>query len=555
MNRTGLDRKPAGGRPCRPGPALIAGCLVLCWLQSACTRPESAADQGVRTQVLHRSLGAEVPQLDPHLATTLAEAQVVSSLFEGLLIPDPGGGAPLPGVAESWSVSPDGLVYTFQLRPTARWSDGTPLTASDFVASFRRVLSPELASGNANLFFPIRGAMAYQRGEITDFSLVGIRADSDQTLTLTLESPCAFLPQLVTHWSWLPVPLAQIERHGPVHERGSRWTLAGELVGNGPFTLVEWMPDQLIRVRKNPHYWDATTVRLNEIVFHAINSVDAEERAFRAGQLHVTEALPLGKIDPYRESGSAALRIEPFLSVYFYRLNVTHPVLQDIRVRQALRLSLDRKRLVDTVLRGAQMPADSFTPRGIGNYVPPTGPATDPERARRLLAEAGFPEGDGFPQLEILFNSSENHRLIAEAIQEMWRRELGISCRLVNQELRVYLENRRLINYEICRSGWVADYLDPLSFLGILTSGNPDNQTGWSSPDYDRLIEQARVETDRAVRRELFRQAEQILLDEVPVIPVYHYSTIRLVDPRVKGWVAHPLDQHPYKFIHLEETE
>ncbi|MEZ5277476.1 MAG: peptide ABC transporter substrate-binding protein [Opitutaceae bacterium] len=522
---------------------------------TACRRPENAADRGVRDQVLHRSLGAEIPEIDPQLATTLAESQVVSALFEGLLIPNPDGGQPLPGVAESWMVSPDGLIYTFRLRSNARWSDGSPLTADDFVSSFRRALSPELASGNANLFFPVRGANAYRQGEITDFSLVGFEAVSDQILTVSLESPCTFLPQLVTHWSWMPVPIAQIGRSGPVFERGSRWTRMDNVVSNGPFTLVEWVPNQAIRVRRNPNYWEAKTVRLNEIVFHAIDSVDAEERAFRAGQLHITEALPLGKIDTYRETGSAALRIEPFLSVYFYRLNVTHPALRDVRVRRALSLSIDRKRLVDTVLRGAQLPADSFTPRGIGNYLPPSAPPTNPERARRLLAEAGFPDGDGFPPLEILFNTSENHRLIAEAIQEMWRRELGISALLLNQELRVYLENRKMIDYEICRSGWVADYLDPMSFLGIMTTGNPNNQTGWSDPEYDRLILEAERETNRSARQELFQQAEQLLLADVPVIPIYHYSTIRLVDPRVKGWVAHPLDQHPYKFLHLEPLD
>lgn len=536
-----------------PASVVLTAGLAIAVFVSACGRPASMADRGVRDSILHRSLGAEVPELDPHLATTLAESQVILALFEGLLIPDPEGGDPLPGVAESWTISPDGLLYIFHLRADARWSNGDPLTAADFVQSFKRVLSPKLASGGATMLFPIQNARAYHHGELDDFSQVGVEATSDRVLTIHLDSPCAYLLQLATHWSWLPVPIEQIEQHGLVFERGSRWTREEGMISNGPFSLVEWIPNQWIRVKKNPQYWDAGTVRLQGIVFHAIDSVDTEERAYRAGQLHVTEALPLGKIDTYRGPASPDLRIEPFLSVYFYRLNVTHPILERVEIRRALSLAIDRKRLVDTILRGAQMPAGSFTPPSISGYRPPTGLNVDPEQARRLLSAAGFPDGDGFPVLEILFNSSENHRLIAEAIQEMWRRELGIHVTLLNQDLRVYLENRKLLNYEICRSGWVADYQDPMSFLGLLTTDNVDNQTGWSNPAYDQLVEAARLETERSVRQDLFRQAEEIILNEMPVIPIYHYSTIRLVDPRVKGWVSHPLDQHPYKYLYLEE--
>jgi oligopeptide transport system substrate-binding protein len=519
---------------------------------TGCGRPETAANDGVRHQILHRSLGAEVPDLDPHLATTLAESQVIHSLFEGLVIPNPDGGIALPGVAKSWTVSKDGLVVTFQLRSEARWSDDSPVTATDFVESFRRVLSPDLAAGNAAMLYPIRNARGYHHGEIADFERVGVKAASSHVLVVNLEAPCPYLLELATHWSWLPVPVERIARHGPVYERGSRWTQPGDLVGNGPFRLVEWIPNQWIQVEQSPTYWDQRTVRLRRIDFHAIDSVEAEERAFRAGQLHITEALPLGKIDTYRHAADPALRIEPFLSVYFYRLNVNHPVLSDVRVRRALAVSINKMKLTETVLRGAQLPAESFTPRGIGSYTPPTGLASNPDLARRLLAEAGYPDGIGFPNMEILFNSSENHRLIAEAIQEMWRRELGIEGLLVNQDLRVYLENRRMVNYEVCRSGWVADYVDPLSFLGLLTSTNVDNQTGWSNPEFDRLIDAARHDLNRQNRHDLFRKAEEILLDEVPVIPIYHYSTIRLVDPRVRGWAPHPLDQHPYKFVYLD---
>ena len=224
MTRSHLPQPLPPGQWCWRLPLCLGLLAALGLALTACRRPESNADRGVQDQVLHRSLGAEIPEIDPQLATTLAESQVVSALFEGLLIPNPEGGQPLPGVAESWMVSPDGLTYTFRLRSDARWSDGSPLTAEDFVNSFRRVLSTGLASGNANLFFPVSGANAFRQGEITDFSLVGFQAVSDRILTVSLESPCPFLPQLVTHWSWMPVPIASIGRSGPVFERGSRWT-------------------------------------------------------------------------------------------------------------------------------------------------------------------------------------------------------------------------------------------------------------------------------------------------------------------------------------------
>ena len=245
-----------------PASVLLSAGLAVALFLSACGRPDSMADRGVRDSVLHRSLGAEVPELDPHLATTLAESQVILALFEGLLIPDPAGGDPLPGVAESWTVSPDGLVYTFNLRAGASWSNGEPLTSTDFVESFQRVLSPELASGGATMLFPIQNARAFHHGEITDFSLVGVEATSDRVLTINLDSPCAYLTQLTTHWSWLPVPIELIKQHGPVFQRGSRWTRQDELISNGPFTLIEWIPNQWIRVERNPLYWDVGTVRL-----------------------------------------------------------------------------------------------------------------------------------------------------------------------------------------------------------------------------------------------------------------------------------------------------
>jgi oligopeptide transport system substrate-binding protein len=323
-------------------------------------------------------------------------------------------------------------------------------------------------------------------------------------------------------------------------------------VGNGPFTLVEWRAGQRIIVAKSPTYWDAAAVRLREIDFYPF-TVDAEERAFRAGQLHVTDALPPAKIDAYRRDASRLLRIDPLLGTYFYRLNLARPPLGDVRVRRALALAVDRQAIVEKILRGDQLPAPAFTPPGMAGYTPPAGLATDFATARRLLAEAGFPGGKGLPSLELLYNSSESHRAIAEAVQETWRRELGVEVRLVNMENNSVLDARRTGSFQLLRSSWSADYADPQNFLSLWTGDSGNNFTGWTDPAYDALLRQAELAPDPAPRFALLQQAETRLLEAAPIIPVYYYTHVFLLQPAVKGWPPTLLDHHPYKHVWLEE--
>jgi oligopeptide transport system substrate-binding protein len=305
-------------------------------------------------------------------------------------------------------------------------------------------------------------------------------------------------------------------------------------------------------LERSPTYWDAPKVRLNAIHFYPIDSLDAEERAFRAGQIHMTDAIPPTRIDAYRDSDPSLLRLDPYVGIYFYRLNVRQPFLSDPRVRLALAMGVDRQAIVDHVLRGGQLPASAMTPHGLGSYVPPAGIPSDFSSARRLLAEAGYPGGSGLPPFELLFNSSEGHQVIAEAIQEMWRRELGVDVKLVNQELKSTQDARRTGNFQIMRSVWIADYLDPMSFLSIWTSDSDNNFTGWSDAGYDHLIDQATHTSDMSVRNALLQQAETILLQSAPVIPVYYYTHIFLIRPSVHGWHSNLLDHHPYKYVWLE---
>jgi len=531
---------------------LFCGFLsLLAAIHSGCAKRETEVQRGIREKVLHRGLAADLHGLDPHLETGLPEINVVSALFEGLTADDPNDGHAVPGVAERWEPSADGLIWTFHLRPNARWSNGDAVTAQDFANSIRRALSPALGADNAGLLFVLARAEEWHRGDLKDFAQVGVRVVDPHTLELKLAHPAPYLPTLLSHPAWYPVHLPTLEKAGGATRRDSNWTAPETFVGNGPFVLKATRRGQVIIVEKSPTYWDAATVRLNAIHFHPAEDRESEERAFRAGQLHLTEALPVGKVESYRRERPDVLKITPFLDTYFYRLNTTRPGLNDARVRRALALAIDRRAIVEKIIRGGQQPAHSFTPEGIADYVPPAGLRDDLGAAKLLLAEAGFPEGHGLPPLEITINSSGNHRVVAEAVQQMWR-QLGVEVTIDNMEMASLFAKRRALDYSVLRSEWVADFADPKSFLDVFRGGSSNNHTGWSSLPYDALLRDADRTADPVLRRELLQRAETVLLAECPIVPIYYFNTVRLVHPSVRGWHALPLDRHPYKHVWLE---
>lgn len=527
------------------------GCLL--HLFSACAPRETLVEQGNRTQTLHRSIGPDLADLDPHLASSLGDVHVLSALFEGLVTENPADLSPLPGVATAWDVSADGLVYTFHLRPEARWSDGQALLAADFVASIRRALAPALAAPNAELLYPVLNAEAYHKARLTDFTAVGVSAPDPHTLRIALEYPAAHFLSLLSHPVWFPVPLHAITAAGPVETRGNRWAAhPATFVGNGPFLLREWRRGQAIITEASPTYWDAKALWLRGVFFHTFDSVDAEERAYRAGQIHVTDSLPAGRVEAWRTEHPEQLRTDPFLDVYFYRLNTTRPILNDVRVRRALSLALDREALVGALLRGGQRPATSFVPPGAGGYTPPVILHHDADAARALLAEAGYPGGAGLPVLDLLYNTSENHRRIAEVVQQQWLTVLGVQTRLVNQDFATLLEARRTGDFQLLRSGWVADYDDPVSFLALFTTPSAQNFTGWSDPAYDQALYAAARTPDHAARYALLFAAETRLLEAAPILPLYANTHVFLLHPSVRGWSPNRLDRHPLKNVRLE---
>lgn len=535
----------------RPVRFLLAA--ILLGAGAGCLKRETAVQRGDRDQTLHRGMGADPTDLDPHIATNIAEIDLASALFEGLVTEDPVDLHPVPGVAARWDISPDQLTYVFFLRPDARWSDGKPVTAADFVASWQRVLTPALASENAGMLYVVRGAEAFHKGSTRDFAQVGVSAPDAATLRVTLEHPTPYFLSLLTHPAWLPVSAAAIAPHGSFQQRGVAWTRPGRHVGNGAFRLKEWQPNHKIVLEKSPTYWDAAKVRLTAIHFYPIESLDAEERTFRTGQLHLTYGLPFGKVDTYRANNSQLLRTDPYLNTYFFRLNVRQAPLNNEKVRRALALAVDRAAIVQKLLRGGQLPADSITPPGLPGYTPPRGPAPNLDAARALLAEAGYPGGRGLPPLEMLHNTSANNRLIAEAVQEMWRRDLGLDVRLVNQEYKVVLAERRAGRYQILLGDWVGDYLDATTFLDLWRGDSGNNHTGWASQDYDALLFAAARTADPAARAAQLQRAEAIVLAAAPVIPIYFNTHVFLAQPSVKGWHPTLLDHHPYKHVWLEK--
>lgn len=534
----------------KSGLRACAALLALGAALAGCGR-RSDVQTGDATQVLHRGIGPEPADLDPHMATQTSYYTVLSALLEGLVAEDPVDLHPVPGVAERWEVSPDGLTYTFHLRPDARWSDGTPVTAADFIGSWRRMLTPSLGATYASQLYLIQGAEAFNRRQ-ADFAAVGLHAVDARTLTVALEHPAPWFLTLLSGPAWLPVPLATIAKYGGVAERGNGWAVPGRWVGNGPFTLKAWHHNQEIVVARSETYWDEGRVRLREIHFKAFDSIDAEERAFRSDQLHATETIPPDKIDTYRRDAPALLRVDPLLGTYFLRVNVRKPALNDARIRLALALAVDRAMLAEKVLRGGQAPAYSFTPPGLGGYAPDPALPLQLDRARRLLADAGHADGASLPAFDLLYNTSESNRVIAETLQEMWRRDLGIRVNLVNEDLKSTEEARGAGTYELLRSSLIADYADPSAFLEMWRSDASDNFTGWRNADYDNLLFTAVRTPDLVARNALYAKAEAILLAEAPIIPLYHYTHVFLLKPSVQGWGPTLLDHHPYKAVWLQ---
>jgi oligopeptide transport system substrate-binding protein len=551
----------------------------------------------------------EIKTVDPAIVTGHPESRIIRELYECLVNWHPETLEPVPGVAERWEVSDDLRTYTFHLRKNALWSDGTPVTAEDFRWSYQRFLHPETAAEYAyQLYYvkgaskyterklkigdpveielpePVPGTPEYARGKVVygkllhlgepasedekprytveladgsqevfqqeaddardfkwllyDFREVGIRIVDRFTLVIELNNPTPYFLQLLGFHVLAPVNRKCVETYGY-----PGWTKPENIVSNGPYRLRERRIRDRIRLVKSETYWNRENVNFNVVDALAVESLVTALNLYETGQCDWIPKSPNTIIPDLR--GRPDFHSGPLLVTYYYRINTTRPPMNDLRVRQALNLALDKQEIVDKVTRGGEAPATSFVPPGMKGYVPGRCAARDVEEARRLLAEAGYPGGQGFPKIEILYNTLESHRSIAELIQSQWKAALNIDVGLSNQEWSVFLAHIRQLQYDTARAGWIGDYADPNTFLDMFVTDGENNQTGWGNAEYDALIEAAQSEADPQQRFEIFRKAETILMTELPIIPMYYYTSSELVRPDIGGFYANIQDVHP----------
>lgn len=494
--------------------------------------------------------GSEPKSLDPHLVTGQPEGRLVSAIFERLVRWDPATLEVVPGLAERWEVSDDGTRYTFHLRDAA-WSDGVPITAETVEQSWRRLLDPATGAEYSSQLFAVKGAEAFATGKASDFgATVGVRAVDARTLVVELLAPTPYFLHVCGFYPLAPVPLQAIARHG-----SPGWTKPGTIVASGPYTLGFRRLRDRVRLVKNERYHAADSVRLGVVDALAVDSATTALALYETAQVDWSTSLPPFAVRELAARAAPDLRRSPELTIGFYRLNTTRPPLDDARVRRALALSIDRERIVAAVFGPGERPSRSFVPPGIETatgYEPVECEGENVPEARRLMTEAGFVGGRGFPKITISFNADEGHQMVAELVQSQWKERLGIDVGLEAMEWGSFLDAQGRLDYWVGRAGWGADYVDPNTFLDLFTSTNANNQTGFSSSRYDDLIARAAKATDRDARNEIFHEAESLLLRELPVIPLYVRSSRNLVAPWVKGFVGNPLDWHPIESLDVD---
>jgi len=495
-----------------------------------------ATDPAVE-QTLNWNLGAEPKTLDPQLNSAADGGYVINNTFEGLF--RHAGTEIAPAIADSYEVSADGTVYTFKLKDT-KWSDGTPLTAGDFEYAWKRALDPATASEYSFQLYYIKGGQEYFEGTGSRDDVM-VKAIDDLTLEVTLVAPTAYFLDLLTFYTYLPTKQSVVEA---TPEGG--WAIdPAKVVCNGPFMLTEYNSGDSLVLSRNPNYWNAANVKLDKIVAHMIVDESTMLTAYESGELDIIDSMPSAEI-PRLQAEDDTFMIMPQVGTYYYIFNVTAKPVDDVRVRKALTLAIDRKAIVETVTKGGQIPATGFTPPGLydadgadfhdvaGDYGI-TADAADIETAKALLTEAGYPDGAGFPTIEVLYNTSEGHKAIAEAIQEMWKKNLGIDVTIANQDWAVFQDTRHNGGFVIARAGWLGDYADPMTMLDLWTSYSGNNDSQWRNTDFDAIIEESKVKTGQE-RFALLYEAQQMIMDEMIVMPIYYYTDPLMVSHRVKGW-------------------
>ena len=491
----------------------------------------------------------EPASLDPHKVSGTWENYVVGDMFVGLTTENPKA-EPIPGVAESWEVSEDGKTYTFNLRE-CQWSDGTPMTAHDFVFSMQRILNPETAAEYASLLYIIEGAEAINKGEAA-LDTLSVKALDDRTLEIKLTGPAPYFLALLTHYTAYPVPKHVIDKVG------KEWTKPENMVVNGPYKLVEWIPNTHVKLTKNDKYWDAGSLALDNLTFYTQEDRAAVQKRFRAGEIDVAMDFASDQIGWLRENMPDETRIAPYMGIYYYPINSSVEPFTDVRIRKALSMAINREAIVDKVLKTGELAAYSFVPPGVAYYENPSEvewkdvPFGERQKmAKDLLAEAGY--GPDNPlEFTLRYNTSENHKRIAVAVVSMWK-AIGVKAELFNSEVKVHYADLKQGDFQVARAGWIADYNDAQNFLYLLETRTGANNYGrYSNPEYDKLMLEAEVTPDLVKRSEMMQKAEALAMRDQPVIPIYHYVSKNLVSTKAVGFVDNPQDIHRWRYVSLK---
>ncbi|MBM6819645.1 peptide ABC transporter substrate-binding protein [Clostridium saudiense] len=535
---------------------LATSLFIGCGDNSTSTGSSSGSNQN-----LVFNLGEDPETMDPTLNNSSGAGTMILNAFEGLMVLDEND-QPTEGAAESYEVSDDGLVYTFKLRQDGKWSDGEPVVADNFKYSWLRALDKATAAEYAYQLFYIKNAEKFYNGEVSADE-VGIKVIDDYTLEVTLEAPTSYFLQLCAFTTYVPL------REDIVSSNPEGWATNPETyVSNGPFKLVQWdMKDQLV-FEKNENYWDKDSVKLDTLTFKLVTDDTTAYSELKAGNFDMVNSVPTNEIQPGIAEG--LVHVSPKLANYYFAINVgkqdtlnsdVKEVLSNKLVRQALNLAIDRQEIIDNVGKAEQIPAYSFVPQGIKDengtefaskeYYDPLDMEGNIAKAKELLKEAGYENGEGIPTIEVMYNSEGAHKEIAQIIQQNWEK-IGVNVELTNQEWAVFLNTRQQGDYEIARHGWTGDYIDPMTFLDLWVTGGGNNDTGFSNARYDELIAAAKVEKDSAKRFEMLREAEDILMDEMPILPIYYYTTVTAMNEKVKGVQISTLGKISFKHAYKE---
>lgn len=494
------------------------------------------------------ALSGEPASLDPGKTTAIDDSNVELQIFEGLT--RMGLDQKLkPGVAESWEISPDGLVYTFHLRHDAKWSDGEPVTAKDFVYAWKRVLDPKTASQNAYLLYPIKNAEEFYEGKV-GMDAVGIKALDDYTFQVTLKAPTAYFLAMTAKNVYYPVPKHVVEKEP------EKWASEANVVGNGPFMVSGWVHSNKIEFKKNDNYWDKDKVKLTYMVWPISESQVTRLNMVESGEANIALEPPISETDRLKKEG--IYHVAPYLGTYYYEFNVSVKPFDNVKVRKALSMAIDREALVKNVIKGDKTPAYAFVPPGLedpvtgkdfreegGKYV-----EYNPEKAKQLLAEAGYPDGNGFPQVTLLYNTNEMHKAVAEAIQAMWKQNLNIDIQLVNQETKVYFDTRNSSDFMICKANWIGDYLDPLTFVDVYT--DPNNESKYKNQELNNLVRTAQNTDNQQVRMDALHKAEKIFMNDAVIIPIYYVTQPYVAKPYVKNYTWGLLGDVDFKEAYIQ---